>query len=73
MQLANDQPNVTDGEDRVALDWAALGRRVRREALTAVALHFAEMGERDLQDALSTGECAQARAQGPNERMVHAL
>ena len=56
MRLSSDRMSQLEGESSVALDWEAVGRQVRRDALTAVAMHFAELARRDLPVARSPAQ-----------------
>ena len=45
MYLTDDPFSMPEGERNMALDWAAIGGAVRRRAMLAVAVHFAEVAE----------------------------
>ena len=64
MRSTQDRIVLSQGERLMALDWESLGRQVRRQALLAVSLHFAEMEGRDLEGVSASGGSAQAEACG---------
>ncbi len=63
MRLATEAMQRTDAADQMPVDWATLGRWVRRDALLAVAVHFTQLAAAREDAAADEGQRA-IRGQG---------